>query len=122
MQNEFMTITDNDGKEIKCRIIFTYYSEEFKHNYVVFQVGDTDEITAMLLEESDAQNGKLLPIEDDEEWDLLQDVLEDFLEKQENEHHHECGCGCSECCEGDCCDDDCDDHECGCGCGCHDCE
>lgn len=121
MQNEFMTITDNNGKELKCKIIFTHYNEEFKHNYVVFQIEETDEITAMIFEETDNKNGKLLPIENDAEWDLLQDVLEDFLAHQE-EHDHDCHC--SECCEGDCCgadDEEGEDH-CGSCCGCHDCE
>ncbi len=125
MQNEFMTITDNNGKELKCKIIFTHYNEEFKHNYVVFQIEETDEITAMIFEETDNKNGKLLPIENDAEWDLLQDVLEDFLAHQEeHEHEHSCGCHCSECCEGDCCDADDEEGEdhCGSCCGCHDCE
>ena len=39
-----MTIKKGD-KEVKCTIIFTYYSEEFKKNYVVFQPEDEDVIS-----------------------------------------------------------------------------
>ena len=38
-----MIITKN-GKEVKCQIIFTYYSEEFKKNYVVFKPEDENVI------------------------------------------------------------------------------
>ena len=33
-----ITLIQEDGQEIVCDILFTYYAEEFNKNYVVFQV------------------------------------------------------------------------------------
>ncbi len=101
-------IINIDGKETKCPILFTFYLEEYEHNYVVFQHENTDEISAMIYEETDGTSGKLLPIESDDEWDKVEEVVNDYFE--EHHHHHE-GCHC-ESCEGDCgCESCCD--ECG---------
>ena len=75
---EYIIITV-DGKETKCPIIFTFDSKEFNHKYVVFQHGDSEEISAMIYEEKDATSGTLMPIESDEEWDMVEGVLDTFL-------------------------------------------
>lgn len=116
MSNEYMTITTNDG-EVKCRIIFTFFSEEFNHNYVVFEYGDTKELSAMIFTEKDGNSGNLMPIEDDSEWEMVEDAVNDYFNK--HHHHHEgchcedcesgCGCGDDSACGGHCdCDYDCD--------------
>ena len=31
-----MTVFDEDGKEVECEILFTYHSDEFNKDYVLF--------------------------------------------------------------------------------------
>lgn len=118
MNEEFMTITDAEGNEHRCKILFTYFSDEFKHNYVVFNVEGTDEISAMIFTETSESAGSLMPIENDDEWDMLEEVVTSYFEQQEHHHHCDCGCCCGE--EGECdCDGDCDCHDEECSCGCN---
>lgn len=121
MNEEYMTVKSDDGKEHKCRILFTYYSKEFEHHYVVFQVEDTDELSAMIYEEKGDNSGTLHPIDNDEEWAMLEEVVSNYMDEQEEG----CNGGCDHCHSGcgheDC---DCDHEECDCdhdgeNCGCH---
>lgn len=75
----------------------------------------------MRFTENDGNSGTLSPITDDAEWEMLQEVLESYLSKHEEDS---CGCGCDSChhdcscCEGD--DDEechCHDESCGFSCG-----
>ncbi len=92
-----MIITKN-GKEVKCKIIFTYYSEEFKKNYVVFQPEDEDVISAMSYVEDGATTGTLTAIESDEEWDMLEQVVNDYYDDKEGDAGCEGSCeGCNGC-------------------------
>ena len=87
-----MTIKKGD-KEVKCKIIFTYYSEEFKKNYVVFQPEDEDVISAMSYVESDDKTGTLSAIETEEEWEMLEEIVNEYYsDKGDN--------GCDGVCEG----------------------
>lgn len=112
-ERQFTIITD-DGKEILCEVLFTYYSEEFKHKYVVFAEEGTNNVSAARINSEEAGKGTLDQIETDEEWAMLEEVLEDYSRNMEED-----GCGCDHCdgscseegCEHDC---DCDDEECEC--------
>ena len=74
-----MTII-KDGKEVKCKIIFTYYSDEFKKNYVIFQPEDENVISAMSYIDEGKDSGVLNAIETDEEWDMLEEVVNDYYD------------------------------------------
>lgn len=84
-------IITKDGKEVKCRIIFTYHSDEFKKNYVIFQPEDENVISAMSYEEDGEKSGILTAIETDEEWDMLEEVVNDYYDNKGDA-----------CCEGSC--------------------
>lgn len=80
------TITNSEGKEVEAKILFTHHSEEFGHDYVVFLPSDTDQYTAAYYSEGDIENGgELSPIETDEEWEMLEQLLEEFLGEDEEE-------------------------------------
>lgn len=114
-----LTIIDEEGNEILCQILFTFESEEFKKNYVLFypldDSDDEENVTVMAASYVEGENGigELQEIETDEEWDLIEDVLGQYEEQFESDD--EC-----EYCEGDDCDCDCEDDHCGCGCHHHD--
>jgi len=75
-----MLITDEDGKDVLCNILFTYDNEERGCSYVVFSPdGDDDSIFAMRYKD----NGELEYIEDEEEVNEVQEVLDAFLDSKE---------------------------------------
>lgn len=90
-----LTFIDENGNEILCEILFTFESEEFKKNYVLFYpVADTEgeeiEIMAASFVPGENGDGELQPIETDEEWALIEDVLAQF---EENAEEDDCCCG-----------------------------
>ena len=82
MKERNLTLVLDDGKELLCDILFTTHSEEFNKDYVVFKVQETNEITAACYTESTATSGDLSKVETEEEWNFLEDVLDDYFEKQ----------------------------------------
>ena len=72
-----LTIIDEEGNEILCQILFTFESEEFKKNYVLFypldDSDDEENVTVMAASYVEGENGigELQEIETDEEWDLI---------------------------------------------------
>lgn len=79
-------LTDENGKETVATILFTYHNEETNDNYVIFLLDEeTGECGASKYIPSETGQGKLIPIETDEEWDLIADLIEDYANKQENE-------------------------------------
>ena len=84
--SENVLIFEKDGKEIECQILFTCNLEGYgDNNYVVFQIGDTDDISAARYIEEKDGIGELLDIETDKEWDLLDDAIESFFNDLETE-------------------------------------
>ena len=68
-----MVVTDNEGKEHLMNILFTYDNEERKTSYVFFYDSEdpNEEVIVMRYLES----GELEPIEDDEEYDEVEEVF-----------------------------------------------
>jgi len=83
---ENVLVFEKDGKEIECQILFTCNLPGYDgNNYVVFQIGDSDDISAARYTESGSGIGELLDIETDEEWDLLDDAIESFYNDLESD-------------------------------------
>lgn len=86
-----ITVIDENGNEQLCEVLFTFESEEFKKSYVLYYpVGTSDdeevEIHASSFTPSeDGEDGELEPIETEEEWDLVEEMLNTFLDEEENE-------------------------------------
>ena len=78
MQDRTLTLIQDDGKEIVCDILFTYHYEKLNKDYVVFQVRGNNEVSAAAYHPTEGGNGSLERIETDEEWELLEDLLEDY--------------------------------------------
>ena len=80
--NELIIITDD--KEEKATILFTF--EEEGINYVVFEFDETKEVSAARFEPAgDDSIGKLLDIETDQEWDLVENIFNQYEKDLENE-------------------------------------
>ena len=77
---ENVLVFEKDGKEIECQILFTCNLEGYEgNNYVVFQIGDSEDISAARYTEEGDGIGELLDVETDKEWDLLDDAIESFF-------------------------------------------
>ena len=82
---ENVLVFEKDGKEIECQILFTCNLEGYEgNNYVVFQIGDSEDISAARYTEEGDGIGELLDVETDKEWDLLDDAIESFFNDLED--------------------------------------
>lgn len=85
---EYVTIVDENGNEELYQILFTFDSEDFGKSYVLlYPAGVTDdedvEIQAYsFVENKEGGSGDLLPIETTEEWDMVEEVLNTFMEDE----------------------------------------
>ncbi len=84
MDERTLRVEDAEGKEHDYEILFTFTSEKTKKSYVVFkEPGDSEELYAYIFDENDTEGGKLTPIENDEEWDEVEDKIENYLDDHE---------------------------------------
>ncbi|WP_283678632.1 DUF1292 domain-containing protein [Lentilactobacillus sp. Marseille-Q4993] len=83
-----ITIVNDKGEETLYDVLFTFKSEDFDRSYIlVYPTGKSEDeevdIEAYALENgddpSDPRGGELQPIETDEEWDMIESVLNTFL-------------------------------------------
>ncbi|GAM16130.1 DUF1292 domain-containing protein [Mesobacillus selenatarsenatis] len=88
-----ITVVDESGNEQLCEVLFTFDSEEFGKSYVLYYPMGADdsedeeiEIHASAFTPSeDNEDGELMPIETDAEWDMIEEMLETFLAEQDEE-------------------------------------
>lgn len=85
---KFKIITD-EGKEVECEVLFTFESEETKKTYIVYTDNTTDEegntkVYASIYDPNNSTS-KLLPIESDKEWKIIETVLEELQNESTNE-------------------------------------
>ena len=93
MQNseEVMTfkVVNDEGKEVECEVLFTFESEETKKNYIVYTDNTTDDdgntkVYASVYNPNEAET-KLMPIETDKEWKIIETILEEIQSEANNE-------------------------------------
>lgn len=80
-------VINDEGKEVECEVLFTFESDETKKNYIVYTDNTTDEdgntkVYASIYNPNDDET-KLLPIETDKEWKIIETILEEL----QNEIH-----------------------------------
>ncbi|QMS85614.1 DUF1292 domain-containing protein [Candidatus Xianfuyuplasma coldseepsis] len=84
MDDKRLFIQDEQGNEVEYEIILTFTSTETNINYVVYkELGETDEVLAARYEETDDMGGTLLELETDEEYDMIQEVIDSFFTEDE---------------------------------------
>jgi len=91
MEEETLVVIDELGNELEAVIIMTFESEEFGKSYVVYRLKDdeSEEYFAASFNPEDGDKGQLYQIETDEEWDFVEEVLENFMEDQEEDETEE---------------------------------
>lgn len=88
-----ITVVDENGNEQLHEVLFTFDSEEFNKSYVLyFPVGaeedENEEIeihASAYVQNEEGEEGSLQPIETDEEWDMIEEMLNTFLDEEEEE-------------------------------------
>lgn len=86
-QENTFTIIGDDGKEVKCEILFTYEDEKSKKNYIAYTDNTLDDegntkVYASIFNPEE-ENPVLLPIETEEEWKLIEGILTSLTNEQE---------------------------------------
>lgn len=78
LESNTLFVHDEDGNEMEMEILFTFEDEAAKRNYVVFQdpADESGEVFASAYDDS----GNLLPIETDQEWEMIEEVIGAFGE------------------------------------------
>ncbi len=74
-------VKDEDGNEKRMIILFTFSSDDYGKSYVVFQ--DPENETGEIYASAYNDDGELRPIETDEEWDMVEEVINTFVSDEE---------------------------------------
>lgn len=89
MKEERMTfkVFNDEGQEVDCEVLFTFDSDETKKSYMVYTDNTIDEegntkVYASIYNPDD-ENPKLIPIETDKEWQIVETILTEIQAKME---------------------------------------
>ncbi len=95
MNEEIMKfkVINDQGKEVECEVLFTFESDETKKNYIVYTDNSLDEegntrVYASIYNPGE-DSTKLLPIETDKEWKIIETVLDELQNEATNEEGKE---------------------------------
>ncbi len=87
MDEKKFFVTDAEGNEREFEIILTFEAPETKVKYVVYKEpgDDSDEVMAAVYSETGDGSGDLADIETEEEFEMIQGVLDAFYDEEESE-------------------------------------
>lgn len=80
-EEELLTLIDENNNEVLYRKVLEFYHPEFKKEYIILAEEGSDqdeeiELIPMINEANDdGEGGKLLPVETDEEWDMIEEIV-----------------------------------------------
>lgn len=85
---EVLTLYDNEGNEVLYRKLLQFYHPEFKKEYLILaeesNFSDEDgDIELIPMISTDDEDGQLLPVETDEEWDMIEEVVNTQMDEPE---------------------------------------
>ena len=88
MKRNTFTLLDETGQEVEYDVLFTFESDKTNKNYIVYTDNTRDEIGNIEVYASiyhpEDENGRLEAIETDEEWKLIETILETLQEEIKN--------------------------------------
>ena len=82
-QDKTLIIIDDSGNEITMEVVFVYEDKDTNEKYV-FYVDPSDEEGEVFVSAYDDE-GHLRPIEEDSEWDKLDQVFENYVRSEEEQ-------------------------------------
>ncbi len=76
------TFKKENGEEVECELVFDFYSDDRKRNYMLITDNTTDEDGELNVYAyyTDPDNDDLLPVEDDAEFELVSSVFNEYKE------------------------------------------
>ncbi len=82
-KDKMMLIEDENGNEVEVEILFTFESEDYKKQYVVFVDPQSTGEEAFVYAYD--ENGNLFEITDSKEFEMIDEVLGAYLDEEEKE-------------------------------------
>lgn len=98
---EHITVVDENGNEQLFEVLFTFESEDFGKSYVLYfpigaeedEEGEIEIHASSFTENPDLDEtvggGELRPVETDAEWDMIEEMLNTFLDEEEENENEE---------------------------------
>lgn len=83
LDSNSLYVVDENGNEKRMTIFFTFESDEYQKKYVVFE--DPQEEDGEVYASAYDDEGSLLPVDSDEEWSMIEEVIGAFVNDEENE-------------------------------------
>lgn len=87
---DMITLIDENGNEQLFKELFTFDSDDYGKSYIFIypakqENDDSVDIQAYIIADNEDNDGQdLVPIEDDKEWDMVEEVLNTFLDNDGN--------------------------------------
>ncbi len=84
-EEQYITVSDDNGNETLYEVLFTFDSEDYGKSYILLipagsEPGDQVDVLAYSFNpEAEGDDVDLNEIESDEEWDMVEGVLDTFL-------------------------------------------
>lgn len=82
-------VVNDEGKEIECEVLFTFESDETGKNYIVYTDNTVDDdgntMVYASIYDPDVDETKLTPIETDEEWRVIEKILQELQDEADQE-------------------------------------
>lgn len=83
MFDDVIYITNDEGVEEEFNILLTFHNDEYEKDYVVYFRPDEDELFVSSFIADENEGGSLNNVEDDAEWDMIEEVITAFIEEEE---------------------------------------
>ena len=80
LETNTMFVTDESGNEKEMEILFTFEDDEKGRKYVVF--ADPEDEGEEVFASAYDDEGNLMPVETDEEWQMIEEVIGAFQEDE----------------------------------------
>lgn len=85
---ELLTLYDEDGNEVLYRKVLEFYHPEFDKEYVILaeegESSDDDDMIELIpminVPDEEGDGGKFLPVDSEEEWDMIEEVVNTEME------------------------------------------
>lgn len=81
MDENNLTVINDDGSETVMEILFTFENEEFDKQYVLYL--DPEDDSGQVFVSNYTEEGELFSIEDELEWDMVEEVFQAFVLRHE---------------------------------------
>ena len=76
-----IVVVDDNDNEIEMEILFTFDNEEFNRQYVLYV--NPNEDSGEVYASAYTEDGELLEISNDDEWEMIESVFEAFIIQDE---------------------------------------